>query len=153
MNDSMNMKKGDMVIFGRRNGEQTVGEIVRVNPKSYKIKQIGTRGTQKSHAEGTVWRVGKGLVRPYTGGEITKPTPEPEMFSDLTTEEQVMREAAVIASGRSPENLACDGEASSAHIRRMWAHWNRAERSLLKAARRIGGQALVDKAKRECNCY
>lgn len=149
----MNMKKGDMVIFGRHNGEQTVGEIVRVNSKTYGIKQIGTRGTQKNHAEGTVWRVGKGLVRPYTGGAITKPAPKPEMFSDFTTEEQVMRQAGWIACGRSPENLACDGEASRAQMRRTWARLNREERSLLKAARRIGGQALVDKAKRECECY
>ena len=78
---------------------------------------------------------------------------EPEMFSDLTTEEQVMRQAGWIACGRSPENIAMDGLASRAQIRRTALRLNRQERFLLKAARRIGGQALVDKAKRECECY
>jgi hypothetical protein len=51
-----------IVRFGRKNGQQTEGEIVKVNPKRLKIKQIGERGVRKAHREGTVWTVHPSLV-------------------------------------------------------------------------------------------
>ena len=45
---------GQRVLFGRENGEKTLGEIVKVNAKCAKIKQIEERG---NHSVGTVWRV------------------------------------------------------------------------------------------------
>ena len=57
-------KVGMKVYFGRGNGEQTLGEIVKVNPKKFKVKQLETRGTRKSHAIGTVWTVPPSLCTP-----------------------------------------------------------------------------------------
>ena len=54
-------KIGMTVRFGRVNGEKTLGEIVKVNPKRLKVKQIGTRGRQKLHRDGQVWAVPKSL--------------------------------------------------------------------------------------------
>ena len=51
-----------IVRFGRKSGQQTEGEIVKVNPKRLKIKQIGARGVRKAHREGTVWTVHPSLV-------------------------------------------------------------------------------------------
>jgi hypothetical protein len=51
---------GDEVVFGRSNGEQTLGVIVKINPRTYKIRQEGSRGIRP---DGTIWRVAKSLVR------------------------------------------------------------------------------------------
>jgi hypothetical protein len=45
---------GMKVFFGRINGEQTLGEIVKVNAKCAKIRQLEQRGV---NAAGTIWRV------------------------------------------------------------------------------------------------
>lgn len=54
---------GDKVVFGRSNGEQTEGLVVKINRKRVKIRQIGSRGTKKNHKDGTVWNVPFSLVR------------------------------------------------------------------------------------------
>ena len=56
-------KVGDRVIFGRPNGEQTKGEVVKVNVKNLKVKQIGWRGSGRRRPDGTVWTVPPSLVR------------------------------------------------------------------------------------------
>jgi hypothetical protein len=58
----MEWRTGMIVRFGRKNGQQTEGEIVKVNPKRLKIKQMGARGVRKTHREGTVWTVHPSLV-------------------------------------------------------------------------------------------
>jgi hypothetical protein len=50
-------KVGMRVYFGRSHGEQTLGEIVKVNRAKLKIKQLESRGTMKSYPVGTVWTV------------------------------------------------------------------------------------------------
>lgn len=47
-------KVGMKVVFGRVNGEQTLGEVVKINTKSLKVRQLEDRGT---HPIGTVWSV------------------------------------------------------------------------------------------------
>lgn len=53
---------GDKVYFGRKNGEKTLGEIVKVNRKTYKVRQLESRGMYRDHAVGTKWSVAKSLV-------------------------------------------------------------------------------------------
>jgi len=53
---------GDHVEFGRKNGEKTLGEVVKVNRKTVKVKTLEGRGTQRSYAVGTVWTVPKTLA-------------------------------------------------------------------------------------------
>ncbi len=55
-------KVGDKVMFGRPNGEQTLGRIEKVNQKTYKIKTLESRGTRSQYAAGRRWRVPKSLV-------------------------------------------------------------------------------------------
>lgn len=55
-------RKGMIVRFGRKSGEKTEGKIIKVNPKSLKIEQIGGRGVRKAHREGTIWTVHPNLV-------------------------------------------------------------------------------------------
>jgi hypothetical protein len=48
-------KVGDIVVFGAKNGEKTIGEIVRRNPVNAVVAQLETRGTKKSRPVGTKW--------------------------------------------------------------------------------------------------
>lgn len=50
-------KIGDVVIFGREQGEKTLGTVVKVNRKTVKVRQEESRGMQKSHKIGKVWGV------------------------------------------------------------------------------------------------
>jgi len=66
---------GEQVRFGRGNGEQTLGEIVKVNPKKLKVKQLEGRGTMKSHAVGTIWTVPPSLCTKMNGAKAPVGTP------------------------------------------------------------------------------
>lgn len=50
---------GMQVHFGRQNGEQTLGEIVKLNPKTAKIKQLEPRSDRPI---GTIWKVDYSLI-------------------------------------------------------------------------------------------
>jgi len=52
-------KVGDLVFFGRSNGQKTLGRITKVNTKKYKIEQLEARGT---HPVGTKWSVPESLI-------------------------------------------------------------------------------------------
>ena len=55
----MDMKIGMKVRFGRANGEKTIGEVIKVNQKSVKVKTHEARGINGRSASGEVWRVAK----------------------------------------------------------------------------------------------
>ena len=51
------MNKGDVVVFGRPNGEQTEGVVLKVNGKTVVIETIEARGTLRVREAGRKWRV------------------------------------------------------------------------------------------------
>jgi hypothetical protein len=53
---------GQLVYFGRSHGEKTLGEVVRWNRATVKVKQLEARGSFKAHKIGTLWNVAKSLV-------------------------------------------------------------------------------------------
>tara|TARA_R100001443_G_scaffold19528_5_gene31256 strand:- start:6661 stop:6903 length:243 start_codon:yes stop_codon:yes gene_type:complete len=55
----MDLKIGMKVRFGRANGQKTVGEVIKVNQKSVKVKTHEARGINGRSASGEVWRVAK----------------------------------------------------------------------------------------------
>lgn len=55
---------GMRVYFGRANGEKTLGEIIKINPKKFKVKQLETRGSRKVREAGTIWTVPPVLCTP-----------------------------------------------------------------------------------------
>lgn len=72
---------GDLVFFGRRNGEKTRGIVIKVNQKTFKIKATETRHKRNGttlQAE-TIYNVSKSLVNPATytcaNGDMIKLTP------------------------------------------------------------------------------
>ena len=54
---------GDEVIFGRPNGEQTRGRVIKVNAKTIGVEQMEARGQSRVRTAGAKWRVARSLVR------------------------------------------------------------------------------------------
>lgn len=50
-------KIGDIVVFGAKNGQKTIGEIVKRNSVNAVVAQLEERGVQKVRAVGTKWNV------------------------------------------------------------------------------------------------
>jgi len=69
-----NLKVGQKVVFGRTNGERTVGTVLKVNGKSVKVRQDEARGGKPV---GTEWRVHPTLVYPLDGAAAVAPAPTP----------------------------------------------------------------------------
>ena len=65
-------KVGDKVIFGRVNGEQTLGTVVKINAARCKVRQDDERGTARIRPAGTIWTVPFSLMRLADG---TAPAP------------------------------------------------------------------------------
>lgn len=70
----MSFTVGQQVHFGRGNGEQTLGTIMKVNAKSLAIRQDEARGSMRSYPVGTIWKVSPTLVTPVNGS-TTRPPP------------------------------------------------------------------------------
>lgn len=76
------IKVGDLVTFGRPNGQRTEGRVIRVNPVSITVEQTEQRGVVKVREAGTKWRLHPSLVQlvgeekplvPVTTGVRVKP--------------------------------------------------------------------------------
>jgi hypothetical protein len=102
---------GDKVHFGRKNGQQSLGEVVKVNRKSLKVKLLEPRGMYKAHKVGGIWRCHPSMCTPV--GQDTTPTP-------TRSEEDLMRAIDICFCGLSPENLTCDGELSRTESNRRY---------------------------------
>lgn len=112
---------GEIVYFGRNRGEKTKGEIIKLNPKRAKVKQLEERGTTRSHQVGTEWTVPYSLI--YKCDDQDKPEPpkeEPLVFSPFqdSVDQYVLLAINACYAGLSPENLTCDGEAPAHMVRR-----------------------------------
>lgn len=64
-------KVGQRVMFGRANGEKTIGVIVKINPKKFKVKQLESRG--RAYPEGTIWTVPASLCSPVDPPGVVMP--------------------------------------------------------------------------------
>ena len=126
MTDSF--KKGDTVYFGRPNGEKTLGEILKVNARSYMIGQLEARGTTRIRTNGK-WRVAKSLV---TAAEGTVPTPAPKR-----TDAEIIFDLREVESRLSPERLFWDGERNRADARREERTLRAEEKRLLHELGRL----------------
>jgi hypothetical protein len=130
---------GQKVYFGRERGEQTLGKIIKLNPTRAKIEILERRGNGRGSAPGSKWVVHYESLRPADTdakpGAVPPPVKrEPLTYNPFNGNENLILEALVgVYSGLSPENLACDGEASAAHIRRTSAELNRQLRGLTLA--------------------
>jgi hypothetical protein len=118
-----NFKIGDKVLFGRPNGEKTLGVVEKVNAASLKIRTLESRG--HAHGAGVIWRVHPNLVEHAGDNQAPVTSQAPARDSEWTprsyfqstsapkkarTEQDLVRELIEIDIQLSPENLSCDGE-------------------------------------------
>lgn len=127
----MSIQVGMKVMFGRRQGEQTLGTVVKVNRTTVQVRQEEARGTMRNYPVGTMWKVPMNLCRGMD--EATRapkaPVMAPEVQARLKSnqdrdfdflmskrtrrdEATIMREILTCYCELSPENLWCDGEAT-----------------------------------------
>ena len=118
-------KVGDFVTFGRPNGEQTVGKIVRVNAASLTIEQLEERGSTRIRQAGAKWRVHPSLVR-MAG--VATPAPAPVKMSEA----EIILRLRKIEFSLEPEVLYCDGERSPSEARRIAARLRSERADLVK---------------------
>ncbi len=139
------MKVGDKVYFGRKNGEQTLGEIVKINQKTAKVKQLEARGTMKDHRIGIVWTV------PFSMMTLALAGTTPKVASYLNgrpvgvvrRESEVMRDILACHTSLEPEALTGDGELSAGEVSRRRAELNR---RLLALFNEIGRHVPAEEA-------
>lgn len=67
---------GMKVQFGRKNGEQTIGEIIKVNSKRCKVRTLSARGSNGRSPAGAVWTVPFSLLTPFKGEVPDAPAPK-----------------------------------------------------------------------------
>ena len=90
------------MFFVRTRGEKTLGEVVKVNPLKYKVKQLEARG---GHPVGTLWSIPPSLLTP--AGDATPTVPAPVA---RRPEAVILKDIQSVYLRLEPENLTCDGE-------------------------------------------
>jgi hypothetical protein len=77
------------VLFGRGSGEKTLGKIVKINRKNFKVETLEVRGTKKTHRKGGRWNVPPSLCKPAPSAEPSRqsaPSAEPSRQSAPSAE-------------------------------------------------------------------
>lgn len=135
---------GMKVLFGRDNGEKTLGEIIKVNPKTVKVKQLEARGSFRDYKIGSVWNVSKGLVINAETGEKIAPRPRDFLKKPgERSEAQILAEIRSLYYGLEPEWLYCDGERSHSEAMRVKA---KIEARLKECFKEIGREVSEQEA-------
>jgi hypothetical protein len=111
---------GSKVYFGRSHGEQTLGEVVKVNRSRAKVRQLESRGVMKDHKVGTIWTVPFTLLTPAPVGAeplVTSTNIEALGFPNTPVrapskrpDAEILKDIGGVYCDLSPENLTCDGE-------------------------------------------
>ena len=76
MNGSLTI--GQKVMFGRAQGEKTLGTVLGLNDKTVKVRQDEARG---GRPVGTEWRVAPSFVYPLDGAKVAAPAPPPPVVT------------------------------------------------------------------------
>jgi hypothetical protein len=133
---------GTKVTFGRPNGEQTLGTIVKVNPTKYKVRQDEERGSLRVRSEGTIWGVPFSMVKAV--GATSAPA-KVAVSAPVAkrSEDAILADIQSVYAQLEPERLSCDGELSRTEMARRGAAL-RARLRLLEAE--IGRKVSEDEA-------
>lgn len=75
--DMNSFQVGQQVYFGRGQGEQTLGEIVKLNPSKAKVKQLEKRGEKRQYEIGTIWTVPYSLIQATTNDVVNELSYDP----------------------------------------------------------------------------
>jgi hypothetical protein len=152
------------VVFGRGNGEKTIGEIVKINPAKAKVKTLEARGNGRGSVPGTVWNVPYELMSPegvamidelnsrkpvsfFPQGQaaIVDPSDLPLPYSEfIQYGDRCIMEAIVDTYNRlSPEFLTADGERPVGQVVALRNKLNARLRALFQALGRPVSEAVA----------
>lgn len=99
---------GMEVFFGKGNGQQTKGKIVKLNKTTAGVKTEEGRGVRGA---GAIWRVSYSLLSTGNADNITPPIIELVYNEYQDKMEQLVLEAIACCYDKlSPENISADGE-------------------------------------------
>ena len=114
-------KIGMTVKFGRTRGEQTLGEVVKMNPKKAKVRILEDRGSRSKAGE--VWGVPYSLMRPVA----------------VTPAVAAKKPLAAVAAAKVSVSPAVDAEiAVQNHLYSLACSADRPLNELLRAAFELG---------------
>jgi hypothetical protein len=134
--EALDFSKGDKVLFGRSHGEQTLGEVVKVNRVKVKVKQLESRGTYRSYPVGTIWTVPATLLSKTDSSAVMPKEEAPK--KPKRSDADILSDIRRLYNMLSPENLHCDGEISVSAARRRGAEFNRQLRAcFVELGRRV----------------
>jgi hypothetical protein len=129
---------GMKVVFGRGNGEKTLGEVVKVNPSKAKVKTLENRGNGRGSMVGAVWTVPYSLMAPADGTALPVvpqndpadlPLPKHLPYGDA----RIMEAIVSTYNDLSPEWLTADGERPMSEVARLAIKLNERLRHLFLA--------------------
>ena len=141
--------QGKQILFGRPNGEKTLGTILKVNINKCNVRQDDMRGNA-GRPIGTIWRVPFEMIYARdASGNATVPPPAPVEKKPITDfwimdNKHELHILNGIYGHLSPENLTCDGEASMAWVRKRRADLDRKLRACF---------VLLEREIDETECY
>jgi len=121
---------GQKVYFGRSNGEQTLGKIIKINDKKARVEILEERGRGRGGDIGCFWSVPYSMMKLADQSTALPPTPvtpkEPIKYIPFAHLDNIIMEGLLcVYCGLSPENLCSDGEASRSQIQQRSAELNR----------------------------
>jgi len=152
---------GIKVMFGRGNGEKTLGEVVKVNPTKAKVKTLEARGNGRGSDVGTVWTVPYSLMEPAgvafidavnalpppsLGGLMVKGSEDlPMAYNEFMPQgDRCIMEAIVDTYNRlSPEWLTCDGELPRSQVMAKKGQLERRLKALFQALGRPVSESVA----------
>lgn len=138
---------GMKVMFGRPNGEQTLGEIIKINPTKAKVRTLESRGNGRGSDVGAVWTVPYSLMTPSgvaindrpplsLDGLVVRGSEDlPMPYSEFMPHgDRCIMEAILDTYNRlSPEWLTCDAELSRSQVMSKKSQLERRLKSLFQA--------------------
>jgi hypothetical protein len=128
---------GQRVRFGRPNGQQTVGTVIKKNPAKAKVQLEEARGTGRGSPAGSIWLVPYAMMSPADGdvADAVADALPPLQFSQSCggADEHILSAICHCYGDLSPENLSGDGELSAARIRQRRAEIERRLQGLFQA--------------------
>lgn len=143
-----NCRVGMKVYFGRRTGEKTLGEVIKMNPKAAKVKTLEDRGNGRGSSPGTVWGVPYGMMTQVDNStQPVQPVREKLKYSPFMQSVDLLILEALhqVYSDLSPENLTCDGELPPHHVRIRENDLNRKRKGLEQAfGREVSPEELYE---------
>lgn len=136
---------GMKVVFGRGNGEQTLGEIIKVNPSKAKVKTLESRGNGRGSMVGAVWTVPYSLMKPADGQTAPQADPaDAPLPVYMNYGDARIMEAIIDCYTRlSPEYLTADGERPMNEVVRLRNSLNLRLSHLFKALGRPVGESAA----------